>query len=172
MSKRSRGPPMTKLYHPRQSIQLGESMPREDGKNRNFDEMLDALEERPAESDSRVYLIQSHDATNLHHDLRLEMDGVLRSWAIPKEPPTKKGVKRLAIETEDHPLDYADFEGTIPEGQYGAGEVEIWDKGTYELKRREEGKIIIEVHGKKLEGRYCLINFSDEKKNWLFFKCD
>lgn len=121
---------------------------------------------------SRIYVIQKHDATNLHYDLRLEINGVLRSWAIPKEPPTKKGTKRLAIETEDHPLDYADFEGTIPEGQYGAGEVEIWDRGTFEMERIEEDKIIIKIDGDKLVGRFCLIRFKKEEGNWLFFKCD
>ena len=120
---------------------------------------------------SRKYVIQRHDASKLHFDLRLEIDGVLKSWAIPKEPPTEKGIKRLAIETEDHPVDYAEFEGRIPEGQYGAGEVEIWDSGTFQLEKREEEKIVGKIHGEKLNGKYCLIKFSDEEKNWLFFKC-
>ena len=116
-----------------------------------------------------IFVIQKHHARRLHYDLRLEMNGVLKSWAIPKEPPTKHGVKRLAIPTEDHELSYADFEGEIPEGMYGAGKVEIWDKGEYEMDEREEDKLVFYLHGKKLRGRYCLIKFKEG--NWLFFKC-
>lgn len=97
------------------------------------------------------------------------MDGVLKSWAVPKEPPATPNVKRLAVQVEDHPLGYADFEGVIPEGQYGAGKVEIWDKGTYQLLERTENKIIFDLNGKKLKGTYCLIRFK-ANKNWLFFK--
>ena len=122
-------------------------------------------------SKSNIYVIQKHDASHLHFDLRLEMDGVLKSWAIPKQPPKEKGMKRLAVATEDHPVDYADFEGEIPEGHYGAGTVEIWDKGTYELEKREKDKIIVKINGKKLKGRFCLIKFKSQEKNWLFFKC-
>jgi DNA ligase D-like protein (predicted 3'-phosphoesterase) len=117
-----------------------------------------------------IYVIQKHDASHLHYDLRLEMDGVLKSWAIPKSPPTEKGVKRLAVQVEDHPVDYADFEGVIPEGQYGAGTVEIWDKGTYETEEKKEDKLIVKINGKKLKGSYCLIKFKNQEKNWLFFK--
>jgi len=99
----------------------------------------------------------------------LEMDGVLKSWAIPKEPPTLLGVKKLAVQVEDHPVEYASFEGTIPEGEYGAGKVEIWDKGTYKLIDRKEDKLIVEIDGAKLSGAYVLVRFKD-KKNWLFFK--
>jgi DNA ligase D-like protein (predicted 3'-phosphoesterase) len=97
------------------------------------------------------------------------MDGVLKSWAVPKEPPTTPNVKRLAVQVEDHPLRYADFEGIIPEGQYGAGKVEMWDKGTYQLLERTENKIIFDLNGKKLKGTCCLIRFK-ANKNWLFFK--
>ncbi len=120
-------------------------------------------------SEHRIYVIQKHAATHLHFDLRLEMDGVLKSWAIPKEPPTTLAVKRLAVQVEDHPVDYASFEGTIPEGEYGAGKVEIWDKGTYKLIDRKEDKLIVEIDGAKLSGAYVLVRFKD-KKNWLFFK--
>ena len=116
-----------------------------------------------------IYVIQKHQARNLHYDLRLEMDGVLRSWAVPKTPPSKHGIKRLAVQVEDHPIDYANFEGTIPEGQYGAGTVEIWDKGQYILKERKEDKLIFEIKGNKLSGDYCLVRFKG-RKNWLFFK--
>ena len=117
-----------------------------------------------------IFVIQKHHARNLHWDFRLEMDGVLRSWAVPKEPPTKTGLKRLAVQVEDHELEYADFEGEIPEGEYGAGKVEIWDKGTYELLERKDKKISIELHGERLKGKYTLVQFGKEEKNWLFFK--
>jgi DNA ligase D-like protein (predicted 3'-phosphoesterase) len=99
----------------------------------------------------------------------LETDGVLKSWAIPKEPPKDAGVRRLAVEVEDHPLSYAGFEGIIPEGEYGAGTVEVWDSGTYRTIDAKEDKLIIEINGKKLTGSYVLIRLKD-KKNWLFFK--
>lgn len=120
-------------------------------------------------SGERIYVIQKHAATHLHFDLRLEMDGVLKSWAIPKEPPTSPSVKRLAVQVEDHPVKYASFEGTIPEGEYGAGKVEIWDKGTCKLIDRKENKLIVEINGAKLKGVYVLVRLKD-KKNWLFFK--
>ena len=116
-----------------------------------------------------IFVIQKHAARRLHYDLRLEMDGVLKSWAVPKEPPKTAGVKRLAVQVEDHPIEYADFEGIIPEGHYGAGKVEIWDKGNYILKERTENKIIFELEGERLKGTYCLIRFRGDK-NWLFFK--
>ena len=117
----------------------------------------------------KIYVIQKHDATRLHYDFRLEMDGVLKSWAIPKTPPTESGIKRLAVQVEDHPIEYANFEGTIPEEQYGAGTVEIWDKGRYAMKERKEDKLIFEIKGNKLKGLYCLVRFKG-KENWLFFK--
>jgi len=122
-----------------------------------------------SEDEERIYVIQRHQASHLHWDLRLEMDGVLKSWAVPKEPPTRSGIRRLAVQVEDHPIEYANFEGVIPEGQYGAGVVEIWDKGTYRLIERTPDKIVFEIHGKRLKGKYCLIRFKGEK-NWLFFK--
>ncbi len=120
---------------------------------------------------NNIYVIQKHDATHLHYDMRLEINGVLKSWAIPKTPPTEKGVKRLAVQTEDHAIEYATFEGIIPEGSYGAGSVEVWDKGTFEIEEREKDKLVIRIYGKKLEGRYCLIQLKGQEKNWLFFKC-
>ena len=120
-----------------------------------------------------VYVIQKHQASHLHFDLRLEEAGVLKSWAIPKLPPQEEGVRRLAVETEDHPLGYEDFEGVIPEGEYGAGKVEGWDKGTYLPQEAAPGRRIIEIKGKKLSGRYGLIKLKaqdPEDKNWLFFK--
>ena len=116
-----------------------------------------------------VYVVQKHAATHLHYDLRLEMDGTLKSWAIPKEPPVDSGVKRLAVQVEDHPLEYADFQGTIPEGEYGAGKVEIWDKGTYKLIDRKEDILVVEIDGQKLSGSYVLVRLKDGK-NWILFK--
>ena len=121
-------------------------------------------------SKTPIFIIQKHHARNLHYDFRLEMDGVLKSWAVPKEPPTEVGVRRLAVQVEDHDLDYADFEGEIPEGEYGAGKVEIWDKGTYKLISRKEIKLVFELHGKKLKGKYTLVQFTKEKKNWLLLR--
>ena len=117
----------------------------------------------------KVYVIQKHVATHLHYDLRLEMDGVLKSWAVPKEPPIKPGIRRLAVQVEDHSQEYADFEGTIPEGTYGAGTVSIWDKGTYELIDRTEHKLIVNINGGKLKGTYILVQFK-KPNDWLLFK--
>jgi DNA ligase D-like protein (predicted 3'-phosphoesterase) len=120
-----------------------------------------------------IYCIQKHHASHLHHDLRLEMNGVLKSWAIPKEPPKEKGVKRLAIMTEDHPIGYEKFEGDIPKGQYGGGKVEIWDSGFYELKDKDSKKIEVIISGKKLKGHYVLIKThygAKPEKSWLFMK--
>jgi len=119
--------------------------------------------------EENIYVIQKHATTHLHYDLRLEMDGVLKSWAIPKEPPTAIGIRRLAVQVEDHPIEYANFQGTIPEGEYGAGTVEIWDKGTHRLIERKEDKLIVEINGNRLKGTYVLLRFKTQK-NWLFFK--
>lgn len=123
-------------------------------------------------SEKPIFVVQRHDARNLHYDFRLELDRVLKSWAVPKEPPKEAGIRRLAIETEDHPLGYADFEGEIPEGEYGAGTVEIWDKGTFELLKREEREIVVVLEGDKLKGIYVLIRtkYGKGEKGWLFFR--
>lgn len=120
-----------------------------------------------------IFVIHDHHASHHHWDLRLEMEGVLKSWAIPKIPPLKKGIKRLAIQVEDHPMGYAKFHGIIPEGNYGAGTVKIWDNGDYELKSQDSKKIELIFHGKKLNGEYVLVktNYgSKPEKSWLFFK--
>jgi len=114
------------------------------------------------------FVIQKHKATHLHYDFRLEMDNVLKSWAVPKEPPTQPGVRRLAVQVEDHALDYIDFAGVIPEGQYGAGTVEIWDKGTYTLKNRTDKMIEFTLQGSRLKGNYALIHFKES--NWLLIR--
>ncbi len=119
-----------------------------------------------------IYVVQKHQATHLHYDLRLEMDGVLKSWAVPKGIPTEERVKRLAVQTEDHPLEYARFEGEIPPGEYGAGIVEIWDKGSFTPVDISDNKLIVDIAGKKVKGHYCLVRFKpkENQKNWLLFK--
>ncbi len=131
-----------------------------------------------------IFVIQKHDASSLHYDFRLEVDGVLKSWAVPKGPSTDPRDKRLAIETEDHPLDYADFEGTIPENEYGGGTVLIWDRGTYEnitekddgLRRMdtalEQGHALVWLRGEKISGGYALQRIEDDDGQWLLIKMD
>jgi DNA ligase D-like protein (predicted 3'-phosphoesterase) len=131
-----------------------------------------------------LFVIQKHAARTLHYDLRLEVDGVLKSWAVPKGPSTNPRERRLAVPTEDHPLDYAEFEGTIPEGEYGAGTVLVWDTGTYRNLRAEkeedgasmeeaieEGRVEVWLEGKKLAGGYALIRTGRGVENrWLLIK--
>lgn len=124
-----------------------------------------------AEGGGALYVVQEHHASRLHWDLRLEREGVLKSWAVPKEPPGEPGERRLAVQVEDHPLAYGGFEGTIPEGEYGAGTVKIWDKGSYETHAWGEDKIHVTVHGSRLSGEYELIRFRKAgEKEWLLFK--
>jgi bifunctional non-homologous end joining protein LigD len=131
----------------------------------------------------RIFVVQKHDASRLHYDFRLAINGVLVSWAVPKGPSMNPADKHLAIRTEDHPLEYADFEGVIPEGQYGAGTVMVWDKGTYDPKngippdqQLARGKIDIELHGTKLRGGFTLVRTgkrsaeSGDKEHWLLIK--
>jgi len=132
-----------------------------------------------------LFVIQQHAARTLHYDFRLEINGVLKSWAVPKGPSTNPRDKRLAVPTEDHPLEYADFEGQIPEGEYGAGTVLVWDLGTYKnltekkgqpiplIEALDHGHLKIWLEGKKLRGGYALTRFkkaSDE--NWLLVKLE
>jgi len=131
---------------------------------------------RPAKTagnKSLVFVIQRHEASHLHFDFRLEENGVLKSWAIPKTPPQVEGLKRLAVETEDHPLDYQNFEGTIPEGEYGAGRVEVWDRGSYEPLETGPGKRLFILRGRRMKGPFVLLKLRTpdrNDKNWLFFK--
>ncbi len=118
-----------------------------------------------------IFVVHKHQTARIHWDLRLEMDGVLKSWAVPKEPPHKAGIKRLALQVEDHELEYADFEGDIPEGEYGAGTVEIWDKGEYTLIERHENRYKFNLLGEVLKGIYVLFHYPKAGDNaWLFFK--
>lgn len=132
---------------------------------------------RAKKSKQLHFVIHEHHATRLHFDFRLEADGVLKSWAVPKGPSMNPNDKHLAVMVEDHPLEYGKFEGAIPEGQYGAGEVRIWDSGTYEelgdplVDQIEQGKITILMHGKKLKGEFHLVRMhGEDEKNWLIFK--
>ena len=134
-----------------------------------------------------IFVIQKHDANNLHYDFRLQIDGTLKSWAVPKGPSTNPSVKRMAVPTEDHPMAYADFEGTIPEDSYGGGTVMIWDKGNIKSNKKDEegntisleasfnaGSIEVDLDGKKLKGGYNLIKMEGGKMkgNWLLMKQD
>src|SRR5918911_5273413 len=131
---------------------------------------------RLANKEALRFVIQKHKASKLHYDFRLETrDGVLLSWAVPKGPSLDPRQRRLAIETEDHPLDYIDFEGTIPEGNYGAGTVIVWDTGTYttDIDIRHqfgEGKISFVLSGRKIRGTYALIRIKPQHRQWLLIK--
>jgi len=114
------------------------------------------------------FIVQEHHATHLHWDFRLEKGGVLKSWAVPKGVPEEKGVKRLAIQVEDHELSYIDFEGIIPEGLYGAGSVRIWDKGVYTIQSESPKRIVFELRGKHLKGTYSFVYLKE--KQWLMMK--
>lgn len=118
-----------------------------------------------SDSASPIFVIQEHHARRLHYDFRLEHDGVLASWAVPKNLPTDPGQNRLAVRTEDHPMDYANFSGDIPTGQYGGGHVEIWDRGTFEVEKWRTDEIIVRLLGERIQGRYALIKTGE--KNWL-----
>src|SRR5687768_10535465 len=120
-----------------------------------------------------VFVVQRHDARRLHYDFRLERDGALASWAVPKGVPLEPGQQHLAVHVEDHPLEYATFEGEIPKGQYGAGTVELWDQGTYELvEEKKNGGLTVRLHGKRLEGTYALVpaKLSGDPRNWLIIR--
>jgi bifunctional non-homologous end joining protein LigD len=120
-----------------------------------------------------IFVVQRHDARRLHYDFRLERDGALASWAVPKGVPLEPGQRALAVHVEDHPLDYATFEGEIPKGNYGAGTVEIWDNGTYELvEEKRDGGLTVRLHGKRLEGTWTLIpaHLDGKEQNWLLMR--
>ena len=120
---------------------------------------------------SARFVIQEHQARTHHFDFRLEKDGVLKSWAVPKGVPEEPGTKRLAIQVDDHPLEYGCFEGTIPAGQYGAGTVSIWDCGHYEVHEWELDKIVFTLHGGRLDGTYSLVRFKGGgESSWLLMK--
>ncbi len=155
-------------------------------KKRNLNKSPEPQPGKGKKSDKPIFVIQKHDASRLHYDFRLEVDGVLKSWAVPKGPSTDPEEKRLAIQTEDHPLEYAGFEGVIPDGEYGAGPVLIWDSGTYRNLKTEDGEENVSMaealanghatfwlEGEKLKGGYALIQTQKGKKDqWLLVKMD
>ena len=147
-------------------------------KKRNFEATPEPKGARARKS-GNSFVIQKHDATRLHYDFRLEMDGVLKSWAVTRGPSLVPGEKRLAVHVEDHPLEYGDFEGTIPKGEYGGGTVIVWDRGTWKPvfdahKGYAKGHLEFELHGEKLEGRWHLIRMQrkprEKRENWLLIK--
>lgn len=149
---------------------------REYNRKRDFKRTAEPRGKR-VDAEEHQFVIQKHDATRLHYDFRLELDGVLKSWAVPKGPSLDPAQKRLAVEVEDHPVDYADFEGSIPEGEYGAGNVIVWDKGSWRpigdaRRALREGRIEFELHGKKLHGSWILVRTRGDaaKPHWLLIK--
>jgi len=144
-------------------------------KKRDFKKTTEPAVIEEGDTTSNIFVVQKHHASHLHYDFRLAIGGVLKSWAIPKGPSPNPIDKRLAVMTEDHPLAYADFEGVIPEGEYGAGKVEIWDRGTWEpisdmQVLASERKLEFILHGKKLKGAWVLIGLKNNPKNWLLIK--
>lgn len=150
---------------------------------RNFTSTSEPVSGKP-EKGKHIFVVQRHHASRLHYDFRLEIDGVLKSWAVPKGPSMNPGDKRLAMAVEDHPYDYKDFQGTIPAGNYGAGTVYIWDKGTFELmngdgkdfdkealKEIKSGDLKIVMKGKKLKGEFAVVKMKGSEDNaWLLIK--
>jgi bifunctional non-homologous end joining protein LigD len=142
---------------------------------RNFQRTDEPYGKRTVHRHAHRFVVQKHAASRLHYDFRLELDGVLKSWAVPKGMPLKHGEKRLAVEVEDHPVSYIDFEGTIPKGQYGGGTVMLWDRGTFEaltarpLADLAVGKLHFALHGQKLDGEWHLVRMQNGK-NWLLVR--
>ncbi|MFV8337567.1 DNA polymerase ligase N-terminal domain-containing protein [Flavobacterium sp. RSP29] len=152
---------------------------------RNFNATIEPKGKMKQSSPQLIFVVQKHAASHLHYDFRLEVDGVLKSWAIPKGPSMNPADKRLAIMVEDHPYSYKDFEGTIPEGNYGAGNVIVWDNGTYTLVDEDgldkvenklqsdlqKGHLSFIMNGKKLKGEFVLVKLKTKKENtWLLIK--
>src|SRR5687768_5719985 len=159
---------------------------KEYNKKRDFNKTTEPKSGKAKASGKLQFVIQKHDATRLHYDFRLELNGVLKSWAVPKGPSTDPKIKRLAMMVEDHPFDYKNFEGIIPMGEYGGGTVIVWDEGTYEpiekirgkkaqekhlLEQLHSGSLKIMLHGSKLNGEYALVKTHGMGENgWLLIK--
>jgi len=149
-------------------------------RKRDFQRTEEPAGDRPVKRGAQ-YLIQKHAASRLHYDFRLELDGVLKSWAVPKGPSLDPSVKSLAVHVEDHPIEYGSFEGVIPEGEYGGGTVMLWDRGTWEPEgdaaaSYRQGKLVFRLNGERLKGRWALIRMGGKAgadlKNWLLKKLD
>jgi bifunctional non-homologous end joining protein LigD len=152
-------------------VSLSEYRKKRDPKNTS--EPFSGGERSSQRGKKPIFVVQRHDATRLHYDFRLEKDGALASWAVPKGVPLEPGAKALAVHVEDHPLEYAKFHGEIPKGQYGAGSVEIFDNGTYDLlEEKPNGQLTFELHGQKLKGRWSLVpaHLDGKEQNWLLIK--
>ncbi len=154
-------------------------------KKRNFKNTSEPAGGKKGSASQLIFVVQKHDASHLHYDFRLELEGVLKSWAVPKGPSMNPADKRLAMMVEDHPFDYKDFEGTIPKGNYGAGEVIVWDNGFYIpidggtvkdenekllKKALKKGDLKFVLLGKKLKGEFALVNMRKDEKSWLLIK--
>jgi bifunctional non-homologous end joining protein LigD len=144
-------------------------------KKRRFSKTPEPGPERKSTRSGRLFVIQKHRATRLHYDFRLEVNGVLKSWAVPRGPSLDPTVKRLAMQVEDHPVDYAKFEGVIPEGEYGGGTVMVWDSGTYKPEATDDveaalrkGELKFSLNGRKLKGSWALVRTQD--RQWLLLK--
>ena len=144
-------------------------------KKRHFKKTPEPAPDKKTSDTGRLFVVQKHRASHLHYDFRLETDGVLKSWAVPKGPSLDPSVKRLAMQVEDHPVDYADFEGVIPEGEYGGGTVMVWDYGVYAPENTNnvsaaiaKGELKFVVLGKKIKGSFALVRTSD--RQWLLIK--
>jgi len=134
---------------------------------RDFNKTHEPRGKPEVEGGSR-FVVHRHQASHLHYDFRLEMAGVLKSWAVPKGVPAEAGIRRLAVQVGDHPIEYVNFAGKIPQGEYGAGTVEIWDKGEYQLSKEAPDRLEFTLKGEKLSGDYVLIHTGD--RNWLLIK--
>lgn len=151
-------------------------------KKRDFNKTTEPIGGKLQTHKEARFVIHKHAASHLHYDFRLEIDGVLASWAVPKGPSLNPSIKRLAIMTEDHPLDYIDFEGVIPQGSYGGGTVMVWDTGTYRNIKEKDGKAVslhdclkqgrieIFLEGKKLQGAFALVRMERRPNEWLLIK--
>src|SRR5262245_7643771 len=152
---------------------MAQQKPSEDRRKRDPKQTPEPFTAKRGKAKEPIFVVQRHDARRLHYDFRLERNGALASWAVPKGVPLEPGEQHLAVHVEDHPLDYATFAGEIPAGNYGAGTVEIWDSGTYDLvEEKRNGGLTVRLHGERLNGLWTLIpaRLGGNEKNWLLIR--